>query len=41
MVETNFLSVVVLTREVVKGMMARNKGHIVSAAAAAAAAAQF
>jgi NADP-dependent 3-hydroxy acid dehydrogenase YdfG len=30
MIETNFLSVVVLTREVVKGMMARNKGHIVS-----------
>jgi NADP-dependent 3-hydroxy acid dehydrogenase YdfG len=39
MIETNFLSVVVLTREVVKGMMARNKGHIVSATAAAAAAA--
>ncbi|KAF6259497.1 hypothetical protein COO60DRAFT_1622042 [Scenedesmus sp. NREL 46B-D3] len=30
MIETNFLSVVVLTREVVKGMMARNKGHIVN-----------
>jgi NAD(P)-dependent dehydrogenase (short-subunit alcohol dehydrogenase family) len=39
MIETNFLSVVVLTREVVKGMMARNRGHIVSGAAAAAAAA--
>lgn len=35
MIETNFLSVVVLTREVVKGMMARNRGHIVSAAATA------
>lgn len=30
MVETNYLSVVVLTRELVKGMMERNRGHIVS-----------
>lgn len=30
MMETNFFSVVVLTREVVKGMVARNRGHIVN-----------
>lgn len=30
MIETNFLSVVALTTEVVKGMRARNKGHIVN-----------
>lgn len=30
MLETNFMSVVVLTRELVKGMIDRNKGHIVS-----------
>jgi NADP-dependent 3-hydroxy acid dehydrogenase YdfG len=29
MMETNFLSVVALTKEVVKGMIARNRGHIV------------
>lgn len=29
MMETNFLSVVALTKEVVKGMVARNRGHIV------------
>lgn len=30
MFEVNFLSVVALTKEVVKGMMTRNKGHIVN-----------
>lgn len=30
MIETNFLSVVVLTRELAVGMRARNRGHIVS-----------
>lgn len=30
MMETNFLSVVALTKEVVKGMMERNRGHIVN-----------
>eukprot|EP00878_Enallax_costatus_P013588 GHUV01014207.1.p1 GENE.GHUV01014207.1~~GHUV01014207.1.p1 ORF type:complete len:254 (+),score=82.01 GHUV01014207.1:1145-1906(+) len=30
MIETNFLSVVMLTRELVKGMMERNRGHIVN-----------
>eukprot|EP00775_Hariotina_reticulata_P004084 gene4084-4331_t len=30
MIETNYLSVVVLTRELVKGMIARNRGHIVN-----------
>lgn len=30
MIETNFLSVVALTKEVVQGMMARNRGHIVN-----------
>ncbi|KAI8468708.1 MAG: hypothetical protein J3K34DRAFT_426333 [Monoraphidium minutum] len=30
MMETNYFSVVVLTREVVKGMVARNRGHIVN-----------
>lgn len=29
MMETNFLSVVALTKEVVKGMVARNRGHVV------------
>lgn len=30
MMETNYFGVVVLTRELVKGMMARNRGHIVN-----------
>lgn len=30
MMETNLLSVVALTKEVVKGMMERNRGHIVN-----------
>jgi NADP-dependent 3-hydroxy acid dehydrogenase YdfG len=30
MIETNFLSVVALTKEVVKGMIRRNRGHIVN-----------
>lgn len=30
MMETNYLSVVALTSEVAKGMMERNKGHIIN-----------
>jgi NADP-dependent 3-hydroxy acid dehydrogenase YdfG len=30
MMETNFFAVVVLTRELVKGMVARNRGHVVN-----------
>jgi len=30
MIETNYLSVVMLTGQVVKGMIARNRGHIVN-----------
>lgn len=36
MIETNFLSVVALTNEVVKGMIARNRGHIVNMSSIAA-----